>query len=153
MSNSEPTEWLPAWIRRQLEAGAVPRATVPVADTEAVYLYGSIGVDVALASTGDVYVSEYELDSVESAAPSGTWRPAGRLERIGYLVLGARRFTELAALLPRNPSDSTGCPACRSTGDWHIFSADRKESLRIREMICKECGGLGWQAGAAAAPA
>jgi hypothetical protein len=30
-----------------------------------------------------------------------------------------------------------------------MFSQDRKEALRVRGMICKTCGGLGWQGPAA----
>jgi hypothetical protein len=141
-------DWLPAWMGRQIEAGAAQRATLPPVTTDAIYLYGSIGVEAALASTGEVYVGEYELETFASAAESIKWRPAERVERLGYIVLGARRFAELSDLLPRRSPDATGCASCRSTGDWHVFSADRKESLRIRGMICKDCGGLGWRAGA-----
>jgi hypothetical protein len=139
--------WLPAWMERQIELGAAQRAEVsPIAGDEAVYLYGAMGVDTALTSTGEVYVGEYEIETFDSAVRSIRWRPAERLERVGFIVLAARRFAELRALLPMRTSDATPCPSCRGTGDWHVFSQDRKESLRIRQLICKDCGGLGWRA-------
>jgi len=138
--------WLPAWIDRQIEVGAAPRAVVPPAARDgAMYLYGSAGVETALTATGEVYVGEYDIEAFDSAARSIRWRLAQRLERLGFIVLGARRFAELRALLPVRTADATPCPACRATGDWHVFSADRKESLRIRGVICSACGGLGWR--------
>jgi hypothetical protein len=138
--------WLPAWIARQIEVGVAPRAQVPASTSDAMYLYASMGVETALTSTGAVYVREYDIEASGGAPSSIRWRPAQGLERLGFIVLGARRFAELRALLPVPTADATPCPACRATGDWHVFSADRKESLRIRPLICKGCGGLGWQA-------
>jgi hypothetical protein len=151
MNESESAAaWLPAWIERQIELGAAQRAEVsPIIGDAAVYLYGTMGVDTALTAAGEVYVGEYEMETFDSAARSIRWRQAERLERVGFIVLAARRFAELRALLPVPTSDATHCPSCRGTGDWHVFSQDRKESLRIREMICKDCGGLGWRAPAA----
>ena len=114
------------------------------------YVYGSIGVDAALTATGDIWISEYDFDTVEGTAATCTWRRAAPLERLGYIVIAARQFSALRDLLPVRPTDAAGCPACRATGDWHLFSADRKESLRIRGMICKACGGMGWTAAAPA---
>ena len=142
--------WLPAWMSQQLDLGAVQPAILPAIlaplAAQAMYLYGSIGVDTALASTGQVFVSEYELDPSDGPAQPVSWREAQGLERVGFIVLGARRFAQLHALLPARSPDAPPCDACRGTGDWHIFSGDRKESLRISGMICKDCGGLGWRA-------
>jgi hypothetical protein len=130
--------WLPAWMARQLERGAAQQAALSFVGGDAIYLVGSIGVDAALTATAAIYVGEYDIESVEgSSAPAIRWRQVEGLERLGWIVLGARRFAELRAL---------ACASCRGTGDWHVFSKDRKESLRIRGMICKDCGGLGWRA-------
>ena len=137
--------WLAGWMAEQLQTGAAQRSNLAHVRGDAMYIYGSIGVDVALTSTGAMWVAEYDFDTVEGTAVTVKWRPAERVERLGYLVIAARRFPALRGLLPARPADATSCRACRATGDWFVFSPDRKESLRIRGMICKTCGGLGWQ--------
>ena len=147
------TAWLPAWIAEQIAIGAAQRVELSSIDEDAIHLCGSIGVDTALTSTSAVYVGQYDVETFESAARSIQWRQVAGVERLGWIVLGARRFAELRALLPERSPSSISCAACRATGDWHVFSQDRKEALRIRGMICKTCGGLGWQAAATAHPA
>ena len=144
------TAWLPAWMVEQIATGAAQRAVLSSVSGDAIYLSGSIGVDTVLTSTSAVYVGEYDVDTFDSAARSIVWRRVAGVERLGWIVLGARRFAELRALLPERTADASSCTACRGSGDWHVFSQDRRESLRIPGMICKTCGGLGWQAPAAA---
>lgn len=144
LRSGEPGPWLAAWIAEQLRSGVARGTTLHGVSGEAMYVYGSIGVDAALTATGDIWVSEYDFDTVEGTAATCTWRRAAPLERLGFIVIAARRFAALRDLLPARPADAAGCSACRATGDWHLFSADRKESLRIRGMICKACGGMGW---------
>ena len=139
-------DWLVAWMADQLRSGAAQPRDLRQVQGDAMYVYASIGVDAALTSAGAVWVREYDLDSVAETTAAVEWRPADKLERIGYLVIATRRFPTLRRLLPSRRKDATSCPSCRATGDWHVFSADRKESLRIRGSICKSCGGLGWQA-------
>lgn len=136
------TAWLPAWIVEHIERGAAQRAVLSSVPGDAIYLCGSIGVDTVLTSTGAVYVGEYDFEHFD--AHSIVWRRVGGVERLGWIVLGARRFAQLYALLPERAPDAPPCAACRGSGDWHVFSEDRKESLRIPGMICKTCGGLGW---------
>jgi hypothetical protein len=145
VTQSAGSGWLAAWMAEQLRSGAAQPSDLRQVQGDAMYVYGSIGVDVALTSTGAVWVKEYDLDTVEEPTAAIEWRHAEKLERIGYLVIAIRRFPTLRHLLPSRPHDATACPACRGTGDWHVFSLDRKESLRIRGSICKSCGGLGWQ--------
>jgi hypothetical protein len=140
------SRWLAAWVTNQLRTGAAQRTTLSGVDGDAMYVFGSIGLDAALTSTGDIWVGEYDFDTVEGTNVTATWRRALGVERLGYIVMAARRFPALVGLLPARPADAAGCPACRATGDWHLFSDDRKESLRIRGMICKVCGGMGWRA-------
>jgi hypothetical protein len=137
--------WLPSWIADQLRSGAGRRADLTGIRGEAMYVYGSIGVDAALTSHGEFWVGDYDFDTVEGTDTTLTWRRAEGVERVGLIVIAARRFAALRALLPRRPADAVNCRSCRGTGDWHVFSADRKESLRISGMICKECGGVGWR--------
>jgi len=138
--------WLPSWIADQLRTGAGRQAALVGVRGEAMYVYGSIGVDAALTSLGEIWVGDYDFDTVEGTAASVTWHRAVGLERVGFIVIAARRFAPLRALLPDRPADAVDCSSCRATGDWHLFSADRKESLRIRPMICRDCGGMGWRA-------
>jgi hypothetical protein len=143
------TAWLPAWIAEQIAIGSAQRARLSSVGEDAIHLCGSMGVDTVLTSTSAVYVGEYDLETFESAARSIHWRRVAGVERLGWIVLGARRFTALRALLPKRSAISISCASCRGSGDWHVFSQDRKEALRIRGMICKICGGLGWQGPAA----
>jgi hypothetical protein len=138
--------WLPDWMQQQIARGAAQRTELSTVSGDAMHLCGWVGVDAALTSTGAVYACEYDVEPLDGAARSTEWRRVEGVERLGWIVLGARRFEELRALLPARTPDSTVCAACRGTGDWHVFSDDRKESLRIREMICKTCGGMGWHA-------
>lgn len=150
LPRDQPGPWLAVWIADQLRSGRARGARLAGVAGEAMYVYGSIGVDAALTPTGEIWIGEYDFDTVEGTAATCTWRRADPLERLGYIVIAARHFAALRDLLPVRPADATGCPACRATGDWHLFSADRKESLRIRGMICKACGGVGWTAAAPA---
>jgi len=143
------TAWLPAWIAEQIAIGAAQRARLSSVGEDAIHLCGSIGTETVLTSTSAVYVGEYDLETFESAERSIRWRQVAGVERLGWIVVGARRFAALRALLPVRSRSSISCASCRGSGDWHIFSHDRKEALRIRGMICKTCGGLGWQGPAA----
>jgi len=140
------TTWLPAWMVEQIANGAAQRAVLSSVSEDAIYLCGSIGVDTVLTSTSAVYVGEYDVDTFDNAARSIVWRRVAGVERLGWIVVGARRFAELRALLPARAPGAPACTACRGTGDLHVFSQDHKESLRIPGMICKTCGGMGWLA-------
>ena len=142
----EQAPWLAAWVGHQLRVGSAPRAVPAHVAVDAMYFYGAAGVEAALTAAGEIWVGEYDLDTFENADRSITWRRAEGTERVGFIVLATRRFPTLEALLPVRTADATACTACRATGDWHVFSADHKESLRIRGVICKTCGGLGWRA-------
>jgi len=136
---------LPAWISDQIEQGTGQRARLTGVRGDAIYVLGSLAVDAVLTSLGEVWIAEYDLERPEPGASPASWRRTEGLERTGYLVMAARRYLALRALLPERAPEAVNCPSCRGTGDWHIFSGDRHESLRITGMICKECGGLGWR--------
>jgi hypothetical protein len=109
------------------------------------YLSGSIGYDTALTTGGDVWVSEYEVGG--PPASQERWRLADPKERIGYLVIAARRLAEINRLLPNRPAASRDCEHCDGTGEWRLRAIDGAKIAPIAGMICKECGGLGWSAG------
>jgi hypothetical protein len=142
----DQARWLASWIAEQLRSGAACRATVAGIPGEAMHVYGSIGTDAALTSLGEIWVGDYDVDAGDGSPSAITWRRTDGLERLGFIVVAARRFAALRALLPARPANAATCASCRATGDWHMFSADRKESLRIRGMICNDCGGMGWHA-------
>jgi hypothetical protein len=150
IAGNVPAPWLAAWVADELRRGSARRTELTGVEGDVMHIYDSIGVDAALTATGEVWVGEYDFDTVEGSAATVTWHRAIGLERLGFIVIASRHFAALRDLLPARPPEATNCPACRATGDWHVFSADRKESLRIRGMICKACGGMGWRAGMAA---
>lgn len=148
MKEIEPapaTAWLSEWIGHQLRFGSVLRTELSAAQQDAIYLYASLGAETALTATGEVWIGEYDIEAFESATKSIRWRRAEGVERLGCLVIAARRFPALQALLPLRPAGAPPCASCRGTGSWHIFSSDGKAALRIPEIICKACGGLGWR--------
>ena len=136
---------LPAWISDQIEQGKGQRARLTGVRGDAIYVLGSPAVDAVLTSLGEVWIGEYDLDRPEAGGHPPAWRRTEGLERIGYLVTAARRFLALRELLPDRGAAAANCSSCRGTGDWHVFSGDRHESLRITGMLCKDCGGLGWR--------
>ena len=84
----------------------------------AMYLHGSIGCDTAITINGDVWVNEYELDG--PGAFQEKWCLAAKKDRLGFLVIAARRIPELLMLLPRRSPESPSCSAAmvRATGTF-----------------------------------
>jgi len=109
------------------------------------YLCGSIGFDCAITTDGDVWVSEYELDG--PGAFQEEWRPAAKKDRLGFLVIAARRIPELRMLLPQRSSESPSCTSCDGSGNRHLRAPDGRKVALPGNMICEECSGLGWIAG------
>jgi|KBSMisStaDraftv2_1062788.scaffolds.fasta_scaffold506888_2 hypothetical protein len=138
-------EWLADWMRQRLADNSRRPVTLPLDEAPAVYLHGSIGYDTAITATGDIWVSEYELD--EPAGSEPRWRLAGPKERIGYLVIAARRDPEFARMLPSRPIDQPDCASCDGTGAWTLRAPDGTAMVPAPGMICHECAGLGWGAG------
>ncbi len=54
------------------------------------------------------------------------------------LVKAARRFPELASLLPQKPLSASSCSACQGTGSI------------LGVLTCASCSGIGWIAGSSA---
>jgi hypothetical protein len=123
------SEWLRYWVEYQIakHRGTSTSATVQVPSGEALYLYGSIGLDTAITPDGEIWIDT----SSESVS---LWRVATSLERTSILVSAQRlRFPELIVLLPLKPANATECPQCNGTG--HIY----------RNLVwCGACGSLGW---------
>ena len=101
----------------------------------AIYLYGTIGSEAVLLPDGRVRIwyADQWPESEEY-----TERDASPKERIGALVLGARRHPELHELLPERPDGAPNCATCAGTGDFPPAPA----------ILCPACEGLGWVASA-----
>jgi hypothetical protein len=138
-------DWLPALIRNRLATQLSRPVALPGMQDPAMYLHGSIGYDSAITINGDVWVSEYELAG--PGAFQGEWRPARTKDRVGLLVIAARRIPELRVLLPQRSPESLSCTSCDGSGDRHFRGADGVKTAPFPGMICEECSGLGWIAG------
>jgi len=103
---------------------------------DALYLFGTIGMEAVLKSDGTVLVAvEDAWDQPSAAGPQ--WRLATEHERTASLVIAGRRIPELVALLPARPPGAVDCSRCRGSGEI------------VNGVACMDCGALGWVAPAA----
>jgi hypothetical protein len=100
---------------------------------DAVYLFGTIGIEAIMRSDGNVLVS---VDASPDDPPS-PWRPATEQERNAAFSIAKKRIPELEGLLPVRPPSAENCRYCKGTG------------YLIQQVVCGTCGGLGWVAPAA----
>lgn len=135
-------EWLRAWMEHRLARQMSVPVSLPGVGDAAMYLHGSIGYDSAITVQGEVWIGEYELDG--PTAFQHRWRPAGAQERLGFLVVAARHIPELSVLLPTRPHEPLCCADCEGTGQAHFRATDGSKVAPFPEMVCGECGGLGW---------
>ena len=124
-------EWFDDLQRAQLEGlrRSNPTMAAWIANLDALYLYGTIGSEAVLLRNGIVRIWRAD-DWPESDAVSE--RDATAAERIGALVLGARRMPALAALLPTRPPSTGDCRKCEGSGEI------------LGGVLCPDCSGLGW---------
>ena len=107
-----------------------------VKELDALYLFGTIGMEAVLRRDGSVLVCvDDEWHAPEQAAPP--WRAATTSERTASFVIAKRRIPELAGLLPSRPRNAVDCAWCRGTGSFG------------EHVVCMNCGALGWVGGAA----
>jgi hypothetical protein len=99
---------------------------------EAIYLFGTIGIEAVLKSDGRVLVLVDEHFDQPFPPVEPVWRPASEHERTAALVIARKRIPEVAELLPLRPPEAANCPVCRGKG-W-----------LVQEVVCMDCGGLGW---------
>jgi hypothetical protein len=103
---------------------------------DALYLFGTIGMEAVLRSDGTVLVAVDPSWDQPGALPP-RWRPATEHERTASFVIAKKRIPELAELLPSRPSGAVDCAQCKGTGQI------------IHGVVCMDCGALGWVAPAA----
>ena len=99
---------------------------------EAIYLFGTIGIEAVLKPDGRVLVMVDEHFDKPFPPVEPQWRPASEHERTAALVIARQRIPEVADLLPSRPAGARNCPVCRGKG-W-----------LVQEVVCMDCGGLGW---------
>ena len=105
-------------------------------ELDALYLFGTMGMEAVLKADGTVLVSRDDSWG-QPAAPPSPWRAATIQERTASLVIARTRIPEVAELLPSRPPDAADCPRCNGTGRI------------IQEVVCMDCGALGWVPSAA----
>ena len=111
--------WLPEFVRARLES-----------ETSGMLLYGTIGHAAYLRSDGSVWL--HAARDWVNDPDTYEWHQASRTERWGALLLGAKRFPELAEMLPLRSSGDSDCSPCHGSGRV------------VADVLCPTCGGLGW---------
>jgi hypothetical protein len=109
-----------------------PTAAEWLREVDAVYLYGSIGVEAVLKRDGTVRL---RLEEWPDLRPH-TERVATPAERLEAIALGAMEFPQLKELLPVRPTDAPDCPACGGSGEYSL----------AKGVLCPQCAGAGWVA-------
>ena len=108
-----------------------PTVAALLRELNALYLFGTIGMEAVLRSDGSVLVSVDETwDKPKS--PAAPWRAATPTERTASLTIGARRLPEVAQLLPPRSPTASDCTICGGTGRI------------LQDIVCMDCGALGW---------
>lgn len=90
----------------------------------ALLVYGTIGAIFFLRPDGSVLVQDPDSEETPAVETDSTWK-------LIAMVAAARKFPELAALLPQRPDNVRDCPVCRGTGLY-------------MQVPCSVCRGLGW---------
>lgn len=90
----------------------------------------------AVNSDGEIAVLDFNDENIY------TFLEFERDPRIRSLVLcqGAKRFPDLAELMPIRPNDAVDCKQCEGTG---IEPLNKKLGYETEVIVCW-CGGLGW---------
>jgi hypothetical protein len=113
-----------------------PHLQADMAEAGGVMLYGPIGSAAFLRPNGSVWVHA-AVDLINDPH-TYEWYEANGNERWGALVPGARRMPKLQSLLPSRPPDAPNCSECRGSG------------FILGDLVCPDCGALGWVAPGAA---
>ncbi len=93
--------------------------------TGALPVHCDMGGCLAMTPDGDIIEFDPETQSIRPVRDAAWTRRA--------LVKAARRYDELADLLPQKPRDARVCAACGGQG------------VLVAGFDCAECGGLGWK--------
>ena len=122
-------EWLSAWAKyRWPRTPEHLRARVPPG-TDAVYLFGSIGLDTCVGLDGSFWVHEYDLSTIPDAPQ---WARADVAERLRlFAILSRDLYPEFKSLLNAHERHGPPCWACAGTGT-------------AETGVCPVCRGAGW---------
>ena len=108
-----------------------PAMAAMLREMDALYLFGTLGMEAVMRSDGVVLVAVDEHWG-EPGAPEPEWREASPTERTLSLTVARERWPELSDLLPRRPVEARDCSACEGRGSI------------VPKVYCGECGALGW---------
>ncbi len=131
------SEDLALMVERRIKAIAMAR---PISDKPAYEIatkhtalpvFQGLTAYYAFGLTGEVL--EFDWRRFDQAMPMF---PSGRA--YGVLLVGARKFPELCALIPKREPDDYQCESCVGTGEHPL-----KSETGDKRVIC-ECGGLGF---------
>src|SRR6266545_7898300 len=78
-----------------------PKIAEEMRRLDALYLFGTIGLEAVLKSDGTVFVAVDDAWD-EPGRPPPPWRPATERERTASLVIARKRIPEVGELLPRS---------------------------------------------------
>ena len=132
------------WIERLYKAQLSevertdPGLAASIREAGGVLLFGTVGSEGYLRPDGTVWLNEAENWTAPSSEDVRySWRQAEGKDRWSALTLGSRRLPEVAQLLPARPADAPDCSGCGGSG----YRGGRPGP---GEMVCWDCGGLGW---------
>jgi len=108
-----------------------PALAAELRELDAVYLFGTLGMEAVMRADGTVLVAVDEHWG-ESDAPEPAWREATPNERTLSIKVASERWPELAALLPLRPASARACGVCAGVG----AIGDK--------AYCSTCGAMGW---------
>lgn len=126
---------------RELQAQSREFYIDKIAESEdAVVMTLGLGDAMYLALDGRVIVDEFSLSDEEAKPPR---EAKDAKEMFTAIVVGAKRRNapELRSLLPSRPETAVDCAACECRG-WRQFGLDVYG--KPVEIVCWECGGVGW---------
>jgi hypothetical protein len=135
MNSQVSSEWILKATRRYVaqNRNSHPDTTAAIETIGALPLYLDMGGGVGLSSDGELI--GFFWDEPQAAKPE-----TDPHLRFLALVVGSRKYPELASLLPKRSVTDRDCPVCEGTG----FVSGLAEMGVNSNVIHCYCGGAGW---------